>query len=62
MRAAFNRMNFFNIIAQTQGFEPQLTDLQSVVLPLTPSLDDGPGETRTLTPPNKEFTNSATRR
>lgn len=34
MRAAFNRMNFFNIIAQTQGFEPQLNDLQSPVLPL----------------------------
>lgn len=27
-------MNFFNILAQTQGFEPQLDDLQSPVLPL----------------------------
>lgn len=50
MRAAFNRMNFFNILAQTQGFEPQLDDLQSPVLPLHQVWINGPGEIRTLNP------------
>lgn len=50
MRAAFNRMNFFNIIAQTQGFEPRLDDLQSPVLPLHQVWINGSGETRTLKP------------
>ena len=50
MRAAFNRMNFFNIIAQTQGFEPQLNDLQSPVLPLHQVWINGLGEIRTLNP------------
>ena len=50
MMAAFNRMNFFNILAQTQGFEPQLDDLQSPVLPLHQVWINGPGEIRTLNP------------
>lgn len=50
MRAAFNRMNFFNIIAQTQGFEPRLDDLQSPVLPLHQVWINGPGENRTPNP------------
>ena len=50
MRAALNRMNFFNIIAQTQGFEPQLDGLQPTVLPLHQVWINGLGEIRTLNP------------